>query len=237
MNDIFALIRLILRRDRVRLPVWIFCLVVFLTLMVPVIQQSLGGSETLHDLSLQFDANPAIRFLVGPMDASTFGAAFTIKTLLWWGIAVAIMNILLVVRHTRANEENGTQEILLSTRVRRGADLVAVLSVSAIANLVIAVGIAGGLSAATHEISSEQGWLFGVGIGLTGFLWAVITGLIAQVVSSARGAYGVAAFLVGMAFVLRGVGDFFGTVSSSGVSKAQWVSFLSPFGGCKRLVP
>lgn len=237
MSDILALIRLILRRDRVRLPVWVFSLVVFLTLMVPVIQQSLGGSDTLHDLYLQFGANPAILFLVGPMDSASFGAAFTIKTLLWWGIAVAIMNILLVVRHTRANEETGTQEILLSTRVRRGADLVAVLSVSAIANGVIAAGIGGGLSAATQEISVEQGWLFGIGIGVTGFLWAVITGLIAQVVSSARGAYGVAAFLVGVAFVLRGVGDFFGTVSSSGAPKAHWISFLSPFGWLQETRP
>ena len=230
MSTIPTLIRLILRRDRVRLPVWIICIVMFLVMMVPVIQQSLGGTRTLDDLYTQFSANPSIRFLVGPMDSASFGSAFTIKTLLWWGIAVAIMNIFLVVRHTRANEDSGAQEILLSTRVRRGADLVSVLLVAGASNLVIAVGTGVGLSWATSEISCEQGWLFGIGLGLTGCFWAVLGGLIAQLVSSARRAYAVASFVVGAAFVLRGMGDFFGTTTAAGRPQSHWVSFLSPFG-------
>jgi ABC-2 type transport system permease protein len=97
--------------------------------MIPVLSETYAKPETLEALFGQFSTVPAGLFLTGPMDGADFGSLFTIETVLWWGLVIAFMNTLLVVRHTRQSEETGAMEMLLSTRASRFAPLAAVGSV------------------------------------------------------------------------------------------------------------
>lgn len=86
--------------------------VVSLIAMVPLLKNVYGDQQSLQMVYQTFSINPAGLFITGPMDAPTFGAMMTIETLLWWGLAVAFMNVL-IVRHTRQNEETGAQELFV----------------------------------------------------------------------------------------------------------------------------
>jgi ABC-2 type transport system permease protein len=226
-----TLIGLILRRDRIKLPLWIIGITTSLIAMVPVLRDVYGDEASLTTLYQTFSLNPAGLFLTGPMDAPNFGALMTIETILWWGLAIAFMNTLLIVRHTRQNEEIGAQELILSGQVHRGTSLVAILIVAFLANGLIAVGMGAGLAALETSLwTTDQAWLYGLAMGLFGFAWAAIAAVIAQLVESARSANGILAGLIGVAFLLRGIGDFMGTANADGVLQPTWLSWLSPFG-------
>jgi ABC-2 type transport system permease protein len=71
-------------------------------------------------------------------------------------------------------------------------------------------------------------------IGCCGLAFTGITGVAAQLTSSARAARGIALGALGVAFVLRGVGDSAGAAGPSWLSWASplgWVQFSRPFAG------
>lgn len=230
MAGLGTLIRLILRRDRIKLPVWVISFVVLLVSMVPLLQDIYGDPESLATMYATFSANPAGLFMTGPMDEPSFGAFMALETLLWWGIAIAFMNTLLIVRHTRHNEEIGAQELLLSGQVHRSSSLVAALIVALGVNAVIVLGLGFGMGLVDVTWSASQTWLYALAMGLFGFAWATIAAVVAQLVESSRSANGILAGLIGASFIVRGIGDFMGRVDAGGIHQPGWVSSLSPFG-------
>lgn len=224
------LIKLILRRDRLKLPAWTIGIVASLLSMIPMLRDVYGDEASIATLFQTFGTNPAGLFLTGFMDAPTFGSLMTIETLLWWGLAVAFMNTMLVVRHTRQNEESGAQELILSGRVHRGAGLMAVLIVALLANAIVAAGLGAGMAALESSWGADQAWLFGLSMGLFGLAWAVIAAVVVQLVEGARSANGILAAAIGAAFVLRGVGDFMGSYGADKLLHPAWLSWVSPFG-------
>lgn len=230
MAGLWTMIRLILRRDRLKLPIWIGGIVATLVAMVPLLRDMYVTEESLQTIYATFSTNPSMLFMTGSMDEPTLGAFFTLETMLWWGIAVALFNTMLVVRHTRHNEEIGAQELLLSGQMHRSTSLAAVLLVVAGVNALIAMGVGVGLVATNPGWAVSQSWLYGIAMGVFGFAWAVIAAVVVQLVENGRTANGVIVSLVGIAFLVRGVGDFMGRTNSSGVHEATLVSSFSPFG-------
>ena len=230
MTGTWTLIKLILRRDRVRLPVWILALVGILLWMIPVLKGTYAAPETLTTLYQQFNSMPAGRFLTGPMDGANFGSLFTLETVLWWGLVIAFMNTLFVVRHTRQNEEIGAAELILSTRASRWSPLISTLIVAVFMNLVMAVLIGLGMGALYDGWGNGSIWLYSAGFAVFGLVWAAVAAIFVQIFESARTANAAAAIAIGAAFVLRGVGDFLGSVGTHGVVWAAWPSWLTPFG-------
>ncbi|MCL2451296.1 hypothetical protein FWD20_00190 [Candidatus Saccharibacteria bacterium] len=231
MTGTWNLIKLILRRDRVKLPVWILSITGMLLYMIPILKGTYAAPETLNTLYQQFNTMPAGRFLVGSMDGPNFGSLFTLETVLWWGLVIAFMNTLFVMRHTRQNEEMGAQELIMSGRVHRGAGLSAALIVALVMNVVMAALMGAGMGALYDGWGNGSVWLFAAGFAAFGFVWACIAAVLAQLFESTRSANGMAAILIGAAFMLRGIGDFLGEIGgSNGVLQAAWPSWLSPFG-------
>lgn len=224
------LIRLILRRDRLKLPLWTIGIVLSLLSMVPLLKETYGDPTSLATLFQTFGLNPAGLFLTGPMDAPTFGALMTIETVLWWGLLIAFMNTFFIVRHTRHNEEIGAQELILSGQVHRSASLTSALLVAFVVNAAIALGIGAGMGLAGDIWGGGSGWLFGLAFGAFGFAWAAISACVVQLVQSARSANGMLAGLIGISFIVRGIGDFLGTKDAAGIIQPAWVSMPSPFG-------
>lgn len=230
MAGLGVMIRLILRRDRIKLLVWIGSFVLLLVAMIPLLRNVYGDEESLQTMFATFGTNPAGLFMTGPMDSPTFGAFMTLETLIWWGIAIAFLNTLFIVRHTRHNEEIGAQELLLSGQLHRASSLGAALIVAAGVNAVIVLGLGFGMEAMSPGWSTSQSWLYAVAMGVFGFAWASIAAVVVQLVESGRSANGMLAAFIGGGFIVRGIGDFMGRSDAAGLHQPSWVSSLSPFG-------
>jgi ABC-2 type transport system permease protein len=168
--------------------------------------------------------NPTGIALSGPghgLDDYTFGAMMTNEMLGFLAIFVALMSVLLFVRHTRAEEETGRAELVRASVVGRHAQPTAALVVVGGANIVLGGLIAIGLGGSGVEgITWKGSLLFGAALTGVGLVFTAIAAVTAQVTEHARGASGLAGALIGVAYALRAAGDL-----SNGA-----LSWLSPIG-------
>lgn len=215
------LVRLILRRDRVRLLLWIGGLVALMAVSAESIasmyetpQQIQGYVDTVGD-------NPALVVFAGPgygFDDPNAGVILVNETALWMALACALMSVFLVNRHTRAEEESERADLVRSMVVGRHAVLTATLLVAAGANLAVVLGCLVATLAYGFPLAGTLALC--TTIGLVGLAFATSTAVAAQVASTGRGALGLGAGLAGLAFVVRGIGDV----------NAPTLAWLTPFG-------
>ncbi len=98
--------------------------------------------------------SPAALAMTGPgryLSDYTAGAMLGHQLLGFTAVLVGLMSVLTVTRHTRDEEETGRAELVRSAVVGRHAHLAAALGVAAVANLVLAVPLALGLTTAGIE--------------------------------------------------------------------------------------
>lgn len=202
-----TLIRFILRRDRIKLPAWLLGLTVLVFYYGAVLPTVYQTDEQLQAAS-QFGTGPVGALLGGPgygFDDLTIERLIVGVYGLYFLLLAALMNILLVSRHTRAEEQTGRSELLRASVLGRHAPLTATLTVAAGANLLLALLIAGGMAGA--DLDPSDGLLFGAGIGAAGLVFAGVTALTAQVTEYSRAASGIAGAALGGAYVIRAAGD------------------------------
>ncbi|MFR9790026.1 ABC transporter permease [Streptomyces sp. MB22_4] len=222
-----TLVRFAVRRDRVMIPVWI-AVIALMVLSMPNSLQSIYGTPAARaELMRQMAANTSLRAMVGPVFADSLGALTAWRVGVYAGALAAVMSLLVVLRHTRDEEESGRQEMVSSGMVGRRAPLTAALVTAAGANAVLAVLVAAGLSAQ----GGAGAVAFGLGVGGVGLVFATVAAIVAQLTESARLARGLTSAVLGAAFVLRAAGD---SASSDGSSVLTW---LSPLGWLEDLRP
>ncbi|CAM3342076.1 ABC transporter permease [Stackebrandtia soli] len=209
LTGTWALIRLILRRDRIRVPVWILSIVAFTVSFLPAMpdlypdQQALDGRAALME-------NPATIAMTGPgfgVDDYTFGAMVANEYLGYVAILVALMSVFLVVRHTRAEEETGRAELVRAGVVGRYAPLTAAVSVVLAANLVIALLLIALMPPALPELDVAGTALFAASAAGTGLVFTGVGAVVAQLTYAARGATGLGLATLAVAYLLRAIGD------------------------------
>lgn len=221
-----VLTRFIIRRDRIRIPIWIIALSA-ITCLVAISFSTLYVSEQDRQVIAQTMMNPAMTAMVGisyGLDNYTFGAMIAHQMLLMTAIVIGIMNILLVARHTRADEEEGRIEIIRSLPAGRLSNLSATTVVVFGTNVLLTLIIGFGLYALGIESMDLEGsLLYGASLGAIGIFFAAITGLFAQLSESSRGAVGLSFALLGIAYIMRAVGDI-GNHTLSWFSPFGWIS-------------
>ncbi|MQA08050.1 MAG: ABC transporter permease [Pseudonocardiaceae bacterium] len=222
-----TLIRFILRRDRVRLPVWIAALL-FGTVATANSFQTLYANVADRQAAAQTMNSPAGLAMTGPshyLQDYNFGSMMSHQMLGFMGIMVGLMSVLLVVRHSRAEEETGRAELIRATVVGRHAHMTAALVVVAAANVVLALLIALGLGGLGVEgITWDGSLLYGAAHAMMGLVFAGVAAVTVQITEHSRGAAGLGLAAVGIAYVLRASGDV-------GNEAASW---LSPIGWAQR---
>jgi ABC-2 type transport system permease protein len=222
-----TLLRFHLRRDRLMIPVWV-AVNTLMVLSMPNTLKGLYGTEAERtDLVHQVATNASLRALIGPVFDDSLGALTTWRVGVYAGALAAVTSLLVVVRHTRDEEESGRQELIASGAVGRRASLTAALLAAGVANAVLALLVAAGLAG--------QGTLgavaFGLGLAAIGMVFATMAAIVAQLTQSARLARGLTSAVLGAAFVLRAAGD---SASDDGSSVLTW---LSPLGWLENLRP
>ena len=208
-NNTFALAAFILRKDRIRIPLWLIG-IIFFTLIVPVAFDDMYASQEERDTMAETMHNPAMIAMVGPGDFENYttGAMTAHNMLLLTAVVVGLMSILLVTRHTRADEEDGRIELIRSLPVGRLANLNATLTVSMGTNIILALAAGFGLYMLSIEsINLEGSLLYGAALGGIGMFFAGVTAVFAQASESSRGATGYSIAFLLIAYLIRAVGD------------------------------
>jgi ABC-2 type transport system permease protein len=230
------LIRLALRRDRVQLGVWLLG-VPGLMAAIATTMEGLYANEAERTAVVAFSANsPVARAFDGPASGTSLGAMVIAEGFMMLAVLVALMSTFLVVRHTRQNEETGRAELIGAAVVGHHALLAAALAVAAAANLGVGAGVTAVLL--LYDLPLLGSVLTGVALAAVGLAFAGVAAVTSQVLESARAANGVAGAVVGIAFLLRAVGDALGSVGPTGLEViSAWPSWLSPIGWAQQVRP
>jgi len=224
------LVRLALRRDRIRLPVWLVsfggvaAMSAAATLpLYPTVESRVVAAEALN-------SQASLVALYGRIyDPTSVGSLALLKLGGFGAVMVALLAIVTVVRHTRAEEEAGRLELVRSTTVGRNASLTAALLVAGGTDVVLAVVTAFALTSAGLPVDGSIA--FGLAWAGVGIAFAAITAVAVQLPRSARAATGIATTVLGVVYVLRAVGD------AGWETGVGWVTWLSPIGWGQQFRP
>lgn len=217
------MLRFMLRRDRIQLPIWIISITIAI-LVTLVSFDELYPTQAERQATAMMMTNPASVAMTGPnfyLEDYTFGAMMSHQMLGMTGIVVALMSIFLIVRHTRKEEETGRAELVRASVVGRHASVTAALTLALATNLTLAIIVA--LSMGSLQIESVTwvgSFLFGFGLAAIGLCFSAIAVLFVQFFEHGRSVSGVSAGLVAVTFSLRAIGDM----------QESFLSWLSPIG-------
>ncbi|WP_369131313.1 ABC transporter permease [Modestobacter roseus] len=222
-----TLLRFALRRDRVRLPVWALLGALLVAVQTSASQSTYDTPESLVTYRATVGSNAASIALSGPpvgLDTVAGTVAFEMATPL--ALVAVLMVMFTVVRHTRADEEAGRTELVRSARVGRHAPLFAATGTAGAAS--VALGAAVTTGAVSTGLPAGGAVLLGASVAGTGLVFTGVTAVLAQVSGGARGVYGLVGAVLGLAVVLRAVGD----VEGNGLSWASpigWAQATHPW--------
>jgi ABC-2 type transport system permease protein len=220
-----ALLRFMLRRERRTLPWWMLAGVLFGVQSIGS-QANYDSPEKLAQLQVTLGGNPALVALSGPKELlQTIGGEATFEAFLYVAIIVALMNMILIGRNTRADEETGRAELLRSARVGRRAPLAAALALAGLSN--VAIGVVLFAAAAGTGLPVTGSVVLALAAAGVGVFFAGVASVAVQVFDHPRAAYGAVGLVLGASFVLRAAGDAGTTV----------LSWLSPIGWAQRTLP
>ena len=219
-----ALAGFMLRRDRVRIVVWVG-VISGLSAIVAAAFPGLYPDERDRQALAQTMESPAAVAMTGENHAGiadyTFGAIMGQQMLWATALAVGLMSVLLVVRHTRAEEATGRAELVRAAIVGRHATTAAALLVATIANAATAVLLAVALGAlGVDSLDWPGSVLYGAAHAAVGVTFAGVAVIAVQITEYARGAAGIGIGVLGVAYMLRAIGDV----------GPQALSWLSPIG-------
>ena len=202
------LVRLVLRRDRVRLVLWVGGIV---GLVVATAASIVGLYDTPEDLERYarlVRGNAALIVQAGPgygLDDPTTGAVVMNEMGIWTLVAAALMSVFMVVRHTRTEEETERAEMIRALPVGRHAQLAAAMIGVTIANVLVATGV--GITLIAYDLPAAGSVAYSLSLVGVGSVFAGGAAVASQVASGSRAALALGGAAIAAAFVLRAIGD------------------------------
>jgi ABC-2 type transport system permease protein len=230
MTGTGKLLRLILRRDRVLLPLWAIVIGLVPASYIKTFNSIFTTDAERLAYAKTSQNNAGFIALYGPLHGDS------LPVMVAWRsgfipIMVGLFALLTVVRHTRTDEEAGRTELIGATVVGRSAQLaaalIATMGASVVCGLVVAAAMAG------NGFDAAGSFAFGAEFTLGGWAFAGIGAIAVQLSGSARGARAIGVIALGVAFVLRVGGD----ISALGDGKLSFLSWLSPIGWVTHVFP
>jgi ABC-2 type transport system permease protein len=230
-----ALVRLAWRRDRFTLPAWVLGLSAFAAATTALWNNDLRDPVRMVEEAHVAATSPGIRVL-GLMSGPTVGAYAMVRDYLLVAVLAALMSTFAVVRHTRQGEETGRAELVGAAVVGRRAGLAAALVVTVAANVVLALVFAVAMMVAGQPATGSV--TAGAAVAAVGIAFAGVAAVTVQLATSTRGASGLSAAVLGLAFLCAGVGNAAGGVDASGTRvTSAWPAWLSPIGWGQQMRP
>ena len=215
-----SLLRLALRRDRIRLSVWVAALTLMMVYAPNAIKLAYP-EEAQRQARVNLMKTPAAIIMGGPMfggNETDLGAMMANELMLTMIVAASILSILTVIRHTRAEEESGAAELVMSSVVGRFARTHAALILVGGVNAVLAVTMTLAMASTGFGLVDTAAMC----LGITGaaMVFGAVAAVTAQLWRQARTATGAAMAVLALAALVRGIGD---VIDNSG-SALSWFS-------------
>jgi ABC-2 type transport system permease protein len=226
---------LALRRDRMSLVAWTAGLAVFTAATTALWADQFHDPVDLIQETRITATSPGIR-LLGLASGASVGAYAMVRNFVLLAVLAALMSIFSVVRHTRQGEETGRNELVGAAAVGRHAGLAAALITTVAANVMLAALV--GLALVSAGQPAGGSFTAGAAVAAVGVGFAGLAAVTAQLTSSTRGASGLAAAVLGGAFLASGVGNMAGHADRSGLRvDSAWPAWLSPIGWSQQMRP
>ncbi len=209
------------------IPAWVLSLGV----IVVATMSSFGGlydtAAKRASLAASMVGNTSLRALYGPLYSDSLGGLGAWRTIAFGTALAGLMGALVVVRHTREEEEAGRLELIGAGAVGRRAPLAAALLTAAVAALAATVVVT--LCAVLQGVVGALA--LGLTFGVSALCFAAVAAVAAQLTASARAVRGIAGAVLGAAFLLRATGD------GTGPHGTSLPALLSPLGWVERVRP
>ena len=220
-----ALVRLILRRDRVLMPIWILILGILPISMTAGTAELYPTDEGRQGYINDLGSNALLIMFYGAKPSEP-----SLGALMFWraatiAVILALIGLLVVIRHTRVEEEAGRRELIGSTVVGRHANLAAALV--AVTGAMLVTGVLVALGMASQNTPVEGAFAMGMAWAFTGILFAAVGAVAAQLTDGAGAARGIAILTLAIAWGIRGIAD-----ADTGLS---WLAWVSPLGWIYRI--
>jgi putative exporter of polyketide antibiotics len=215
------LIRLIMRRDRTFMYSWMAWIAIVPVAFVHTYGDLYKTAADRLKYARTSGTNPTFLALYGPLPNDSLGGIIA-QRVGFIPVGIALIAVLTVVRHTRAEEQSGRRELLAATVVGRHAGLAAALIVTMASTVVVGLLVGLGL---TTGLPSDGAFAVGLGFAAAGCVFAAIGGVAAQLTENAGSARGIAIGAIGGFYLIRLAADVGG--EHNGLS---WLSWLTPFG-------
>jgi polyether ionophore transport system permease protein len=221
-----ALTRFILRRDRIRILVWIVSVVLLAALTAVGIKGLFPTQAALDQTAAATQHNAAAIAFNGPAQGlNTVGGQVAFQFGAGGMVLVALMSIFMVGRLTRGEEEAGRLELVRSLPVGIHANALAAALTVAAMNVV--VGLLTAAVLIVQGLPTVGSVAFGMSFILLGLVFGSVALFVAQVSENTHVAYGLSGAMLGIAYLLRAAGDI-----SDGT-----VSWFSPIGVAQKARP
>lgn len=173
-------------------------------------------------------ANPALGLIFGPAyDLSTVDGFNAWRSLALGGFITALGAIFIVVKASRGQEDSGQAELLASGVLGRQSRLFTALAMAFVSSL--AVGVVAGVVTSLCGGGWGPSLLLGAGFTATGWMFAAVAALTAQIGADARTANSIAVATLGVLFVLRGF--------LYSVEAPAWTTWINPLGWIQETHP
>ena len=225
-------VRLVVRRNRVRLAVWLVVLVGLFAYVGAYYKSLFTTQQALDDFAKVSDT-PGIRALTGLAAApNTLGGAVWTKVWMTVALTLAFGVVFLVTRNGRADEEVGRTELLRSRVLGLHAYSAATWLVCALLSVLVgaltaAVSIASGLDPVGAGV--EGSLVLGASVTGVGLVGLGVGAMAGQVATTSRGANALGSAMLGALYVLRMVGDL-GDGRLTWASPVGWGQEMQPWG-------
>lgn len=233
MTNFTLIFRNLIKKDWKKLSVTLLGLVYFAIFYAPMMTNIYS---TKTELLAIFETlkNPAMIALVGPTEATTqtvtLASFYFQEMTLFTALIFIIVGILHVLSRTRAEEEEGLSELVLSFPVGKLTQPVAVLLEMTGFYLTSALLITAGLTLLTQKIagfSLMTNALYGFSLALSGLLFSALALLVAQLFATASSARNAIFSLVGILYIARAFTDL-SNLTLSRLNPLAWVYLSSP---------
>jgi ABC-2 type transport system permease protein len=229
LTGTWLLMRFALRRDRVRIAVWVLSVTALVVLTAASIKGLFPTQAELDRAAVASAKNAAAIAFNGPAQGlDTVGGEVAFQSGTFGLVLVALMSLLMIGRHTRVEEESGHTELLRATALGRDAQTAAALLVVTGMNVAIAAGVAGCLIAQRLPVTGSVS--FGLSFLAAGLVFSALALVTAQISESSRVASGSAGAVLGYAFAMRAAGDI-GDGRLSWLSPIGWSQKTRPYAG------
>ena len=225
-----TLTALALRRDRVMVPAWVATFTLVTAFSAVASKDIYRSTPELRRATEGWNATTALVAIHGRIyDTSSLGAGSLVKMTGLGTAMVGLLAILLVIRHTRADEEVGRTELAAGGVVGRYAALTAALVVASLT--VVALSVLSGLSLVVGGLPASGAAAFALAWSGAGLVFAGVGACAAQLATTARAARGLGSAVLAVTYAVRAFGD---TAPQGG---ARWVSWFSPLGWAQQVRP